>query len=239
MSSSGNTDPPDLASMRAEYNAPHVSFTEDQLVSGEPMAQFSAWFSEAQRCPSIAEANAMCLSTATLEGRPSARFVLLKGFSAEADFCFYTNYESRKAAELDSNPRAALTFYWAPLHRSVRVEGSVCRMSAGDVDAYFSSRPYASQIGAGASRQSTPIANRSVLIEQADALRVAYPEPGPVPRPQHWGGYRLTAESVEFWQGQSDRLHDRIRFRRAINVAASEPHVHTGTDGWVYDRLAP
>ncbi|XP_031836343.1 pyridoxine/pyridoxamine 5'-phosphate oxidase isoform X2 [Nomia melanderi] len=224
--------------MRMKYKDKHETFTEDKLVSKEPMGQFKAWFEEVCKTPQIMEPNTMFLGTATKDGIPSVRPVLLKGFSTEG-FKFYTNYGSRKGRELAENPNAALTFYWEPLNRAVRVEGKIEKTSAEDSDRYFQSRPYPSQIGAITSKQSTVIASRQTLMVKERELIAEFPE-GQVKRPDCWGGYIVIPRSVEFWQGQSDRLHDRIRFRRPkTNEKIDNVLVHQGDNGWVYERLSP
>ena len=227
-----------VESMRKPYKSRSEAFTEDQLTAREPFGQFRAWFDEACQTPGILEPNAMCLSTATVDGRPSARFVLLKGFGRDG-FRFFTNYRSRKAAELDSNPRAALTFFWEPLNRSVRVEGSVRRLSAEISESYFHSRPIGSQIGAALATQSSVIADRGVLERKEAELSAKHGDGNdPVPRPD-WGGYIVEPTEVEFWQGQTNRIHDRIRFRRRREGDEQDPQVGAGEEGWVYERLAP
>ncbi|XP_043219281.1 pyridoxine-5'-phosphate oxidase-like [Amphibalanus amphitrite] len=249
-----HSGPPEVnvEQMRHPYKDKRQAFTEDQLVAREPFGQFRDWFNQACATPAILEPNAMCLSTATADGRPSARFVLLKGFGHDG-FRFFTNYESRKAAELDSNPRAALTFYWEALNRSVRVEGSVSRLPEDVSEQYFHSRPISSQIGAALCRQSVVIPGRQMLEQREEELARRHADGSPVPRP-NWGGYIVRPHTVEFWQGQSNRVHDRIRFRRVDengesaengeseeNGSSSEDgsYVHKGEDGWVYERLAP
>jgi pyridoxamine 5'-phosphate oxidase len=188
----------------------------------DPLAQFAAWF-EAALAGEIYEPNAVALSTVAADGRPSSRMVLLKGFDAEG-FVFYTNLESRKALELAANPRAALLFWWDRLHRQVRVEGEVGPVGGQEVDAYFASRPYGSRIGALASPQSRVIDGRGGL--EARVAELAARHPGDVPRPRHWGGYRLRPGALEFWQGRPSRLHDRLRYTRS-------------KEGWRIERLAP
>ncbi|XP_003703175.2 pyridoxine/pyridoxamine 5'-phosphate oxidase isoform X1 [Megachile rotundata] len=228
----------DIGGMRLKYKDKSETFTEDHLVSKEPIGQFKAWFEEACKTPQIFEANAMFLATATKDGIPSVRAVLLKGYGTDG-FKFYTNYESRKGRELAENPNAALTFYWEPLRRGVRVEGKVKKTSAEDSDQYFNSRPYPSQIGSMASKQSTVIASRQTLMVKERELTAQFPE-GQVKRPEWWGGYIVVPHSVEFWQGQSDRLHDRIRFRRPKpKEKIDNVLVHQGDNGWVYERLSP
>ncbi|KAG5311830.1 PNPO oxidase, partial [Acromyrmex insinuator] len=238
----------DIGDMRIKYKDKHETFTDDDLISKEPMGQFKAWFEEACNTPGILEPNAMLLATATRQhffnlkiisdGIPSVRVLLLKGFGTEG-FKFYTNYDSRKGHELAENPHAALTFYWESLRRSVRIEGIAKKTSAEDSDHYFRSRPYENQIGSTASKQSSVIASRQTLIIKEKELLAKFPK-NQVKRPACWGGYLIVPHSVEFWQGQSDRLHDRIRFRRPkTNEKIDNILVHEGKDGWVYERLSP
>jgi pyridoxamine 5'-phosphate oxidase len=190
----------------------------------DPIAQFRAWFAEELAAAPI-EPNAMTLATATPDGHPSARMVLLKGFDA-AGFVFHTNYEGRKGHELERNPWAALVFYWPELERQVRVEGRVERLEQEGSDAYFASRPTGSQLGAWASRQSAVLPDRAAL--ERDLAEVTARFAGqPVPRPPFWGGYRVVPKAIEFWQGRQDRLHDRLRYRRGAD------------GGWVIERLSP
>ncbi|CAK9812972.1 Pyridoxine/pyridoxamine 5'-phosphate oxidase [Anthophora plagiata] len=227
-----------IEGMRIKYKDKSETFTEDQLVSKEPIGQFDAWFKEACNTPQIFEANVMFLATATKNGIPSVRAVLLKGYGAEG-FKFYTNYESRKGRELAENPCAAVTFYWEPLRRGVRIEGNVQKTSPEDSDRYFLNRPYSNQIGSMASKQSSVIASRQTLIVKERELLAQFPE-GQTKRPDNWGGYIIIPHSIEFWQGQSDRLHDRIRFRRhKLNEKIDNVLVHRGDNGWVYERLSP
>ncbi|KAM0726050.1 Pyridoxine/pyridoxamine 5'-phosphate oxidase [Formica fusca] len=228
----------DIGDMRIKYKDKRETFTEDNLISKEPIGQFKAWFEEVCNTPQILEPNAMLLATATRDGVPSMRAVLLKGFGTEG-FKFYTNYDSRKGHELAQNPHVALTFYWESLRRSVRIEGIAEKTSAEDSDRYFQSRPYANQIGSMSSKQSSVIASRQTLIIKERELLAKFPE-GQVKRPDCWGGYLVVPHSVEFWQGQSDRLHDRIRFRRPkANEKIDNILVHKGENGWVYERLSP
>ncbi|XP_021940561.1 pyridoxine-5'-phosphate oxidase-like isoform X2 [Zootermopsis nevadensis] len=230
----------DIGGMRKEYKGKSEIFTEKDLKGKEPFGQFKEWFEEACNHPSILEANAVCLATATKKGIPSARQVLLKGYGTEG-FRFFTNYNSRKSQELAENPHAALNFYWEALKKAVRVEGHVEKVSAAESDEYFHSRSIPSQIGAVVSEQSKPIASRDVLTKRNAELSEEYGDGSEqVPRPEHWGGFLVVPEVIEFWQGQTDRLHDRIRFRRQKNE--DEPDgvlLHQGDNGWVYERLSP
>ena len=208
-------------------SAMRVSYQRDSLdearAADRPLAQFTAWFDEAVTA-GVTEPNAMTLATVGPEGRPSTRIVLMKGFDAHG-VVFYTNYRSRKARELEAHPFVALQFHWVELERVVRIEGRAERTTPAESDAYFASRPVGSRIGAWASPQSEVIANREVLVSNADAASARYGENPP--RPEHWGGYRVLPEVWEFWQGRTSRLHDRLRYRLAPN------------SDWVRERLAP
>jgi pyridoxamine 5'-phosphate oxidase len=192
-------------------------------VAAEPIAQFRAWF-QAAREAGVYEPEAMTVSTVSADGRPTSRYVLLRGLD-ERGFAFYTNYHSAKARALGEQPDAALTFGWLPMHRSVRVEGRVERLAETESDAYFAVRPRAAQIGAWASPQSDVIAGREVL-ERAVAEAEARFAGRDVPRPPHWGGLLVRPDRVEFWQGRAGRLHDRVRYER-------------DGEGWRIERLAP
>jgi pyridoxamine 5'-phosphate oxidase len=200
------------------------SSLHEENLDPDPIRQFALWFDEATKS-AVPEPNAMTLATCTVDGRPSARIVLLRGVD-ERGFAFFTNYESRKARELDSNPWAALVFFWHDLERQVRVEGRVERVSAEDSDVYFHSRPESSRIGAWASPQSQVIPSREALEERFGDLENRFAD-GAISRPTNWGGYRLVPDTVEFWQGRPSRLHDRLRFTRRQH------------GDWLIERLAP
>ena len=187
-----------------------------------PIAVFNEWLADAREA-GVAVPEAMTVATADAAGRPSARMLLLKG-ADENGFTFFSGYESRKGRELDDNPRAALVFYWQPLGRQVRVEGTVRRLPPEASDAYWATRPPRSRAAAAASRQSSPIEDLSAL--ETEAERLLAENEGEVPRPERWGGYVLEPEAIELWQHRDDRLHDRLRFTRA-------------REGWVAERLAP
>lgn len=202
MSVRPSTSPQDLSRMRHEYSG---ELTEEDL-AGTWLEQFATWFADAVEA-GLPEPNAMLLATADGSGRPSARTVLLKGYD-QRGFTFFTNYESRKGQDLAANPRAGLVFPWYPLHRQVIVSGAVEKVSREETEEYFAVRPHGAQVGAWASPQSRVIASRDelqALVERAAAL----PEQG---APPHWGGFRVSPDEVEFWQGRESRLHDRLRY---------------------------
>ena len=211
---------PKLAAMREDYRAGGLSEAD---VATNPITQFQRWFDDAVE-GGVYEPNGMTLATVGEDGQPSARVVLLKGLD-QRGLTFYTNKDSRKGQQIAANGRAALTFWWGPLERQVRFEGVVGDVEADEADAYYASRPLGSRIGAWASPQSQVVASRDVLdqAEQAFTKKYAGGEP---PRPPHWGGYCLTPARVEFWQGRSSRLHDRLCYRLV-------------GDQWVIERLAP
>lgn len=211
-----------ISDIRRDYML--KSFDESHAASN-PFDQFKDWWEEATSVE-IDEVNAMTLATVDLNGKPSARIVLLKGYTHDG-FVFFTNYESAKGQELYANPNAALLFFWKELERQIRIEGSVEKISEADSDAYFHSRPAGSRIGAWVSPQSKVIPDRSFLEENYQKLLLQYPDENQVPRPPHWGGYIVKPESFEFWQGRSSRLHDRLRFTK------------NESGEWIRDRLAP
>jgi len=209
-----------ISSIRKDYQLHSLSESD---VHANPVVQFSQWWDEALKSD-IVEVNAMTLSTITAAGRPSARIVLLKGYD-EKGFVFYTNYESDKGQQLDANPYASLVFFWKELERQVRIEGKCERVSLEESDEYYNSRPLGSKLGAWASPQSKVIEGRENLDKNAAALLEQYAS-GEIPRPSHWGGYRVVTETIEFWQGRSNRLHDRIKYSHQDGA-------------WRIERLAP
>lgn len=223
----------DLSGQRREYDTPGL---ESGDVDADPLAQFGRWMADAQ-ASRTAEPTAVVLSTVGSQGRPSARTVLLKGIT-EGGFVVFTNYESRKGRELASNPWAALTFTWAELSRQVRVEGYVEHVDVAESDAYFASRPRGSQIGAWASPQSEPLADRDELVHRVEAATTRFAAIDHIPRPAHWGGLRLVPDRLEFWQGRADRLHDRLVYVPTDGETA-EPRATSRVSRWRIERLAP
>lgn len=195
----------DIASIRKDYKLKSLSENE---VDASPIEQFASWFKEAISAK-VEEVNAMLLGTSTLQGKPSSRVVLLKDFDHRG-MVFFTNYESKKGKELSENPAACLTFFWPQLERQIRIEGLVEKVSESESDEYFFSRPWESRVGAWVSAQSNKIESRDELEKTYEVLAQDFREKGMVPRPSHWGGFRLKPEFFEFWQGRPSRLHDRI-----------------------------
>ncbi|PLZ97294.1 pyridoxamine 5'-phosphate oxidase [Fischerella thermalis CCMEE 5268] len=210
-----------LADLRKDYTLQDLNETD---VAPDPFIQFQKWFDEALTAQ-LLEPNAMTVATATTDGKPSARMVLLKDFD-ERGFVFFTNYNSHKGQELAENPQAALVFWWAELERQVRICGRVEKVSENDSDRYFQSRPFNSRLGAWASNQSEVIESRIILEQRLQELKAKYKNQD-IPRPPHWGGLRVIPTEIEFWQGRSSRLHDRILYTRL-------------DDGdWKIQRLSP
>jgi len=208
-----------VADIRQNYEKSELL---EASLAADPFEQFTLWFNDALKA-GVPEINAMTLATTTLAGRPSARIVLLKGFDPQG-FVFFTNYLSRKGHELAENPYASLLFFWPALERQVRIEGVIEKAAAAESDAYFHSRPLGSRIGAWASPQSQPITREALEARTAELTESLGSTP---PRPEHWGGYRLAPDRVEFWQGRPSRLHDRLVFQRDASQA------------WSRVRLAP
>lgn len=214
-----------VAALRRHYR---LAGLDEHDLAPDPMSQFASWFQTALESMDevgLPEPNAMVVATADPSGRPSTRMVLLKAYDARG-FVFYTNYGSRKATELAANPQVSLHFPWLVLQRQVVVVGTAEKVPRAETEAYFASRPRGSQLGAWASRQSSVVSGRTDLEQAyAEAAR-RFPDGRPVPAPEHWGGFRVVPESVEFWQGRPDRMHDRLRYRRS-------------GDGWIVERLSP
>ncbi|MFD5025857.1 pyridoxamine 5'-phosphate oxidase [Streptomyces sp. NPDC058373] len=221
------------AAMRKQYRREGL---DASVLAAEPMEQFAHWFAEAAR-DGLYEPNAMIVSTADADGAPSSRTVLLKQYDRRG-FVFYTNYGSRKAADLDANPHVALVFPWHPLARQVLVTGTAAKVSRDETAAYFRTRPHGSQLGAWASAQSTPVPDRTALDTAYADLAARHPEGEEIPVPPHWGGYRVTPRTVEFWQGRENRLHDRLRYVRLGADRDDGPDGAAGS-GWRVERLAP
>ena len=212
----------DIAAIRKEYRLQSLNETDAQ---DEPMQQFDRWWQDALHSR-IEEVNAMTLVTATREGKPSARIVLLKGYD-ENGFCFFTNYASKKGQELGGNPQAALVFFWKELERQVRIEGIAEKLSEEESDTYFNSRPPESRLGAWSSPQSAVIGSRDILESNMAEYKEKFGR-STIPRPPHWGGYRIVPALIEFWQGRENRLHDRLQYTRDLH-----------SERWSRVRLAP
>jgi len=211
----------DVASFRRDYH--HAELRRDRLRS-DPVEQFHDWIKEADACPAILESTAMALSTASPGGEVSSRMVLLKGYGTDG-FRFFTNTESRKASQIASNGSVSLLFYWEALERQIQINGKASLLPASETETYFSSRPRGSRIGAWASRQSEVIENRGYLERRVTELETRF-EGKEVPTPSFWSGYLVVPETIEFWQGRPNRLHDRFRYRR-------------DTGGWIIERISP
>lgn len=209
-----------IADLRREYARARL---DEGQVGADPLAEFGRWFTQAQEAQ-VLEPNAMTLATATRDGIPSARVVLLKGYD-ERGFVFFTDYRSQKGTELEQNPQASLVFFWPELERQVRISGPVSVVSRDESEAYFQTRPRPSQLSTWVSSQSQVIAGRKLLEDGVKKVEGQFP--GQVPLPPHWGGFRVTPETVEFWQGRESRLHDRLRYLRKKG------------GGWQVERLSP
>lgn len=209
-----------ISSIRRDYQLKSLS---EYDVHPDAMAQFTRWWDEAVHSD-IDEVNAMTLATVAPDGMPSARIVLLKGYDAQG-FVFFTNYESEKGRQLQFQKNASLLFFWKELERQIRIEGTVEKIPSAESDVYYDSRPFGSRLGAWASPQSQPIESREWLEKRLETISEAYNESN-IKRPAHWGGYRVSPKSIEFWQGRSNRLHDRIKYTRSEK-------------GWQFVRLAP
>jgi pyridoxamine 5'-phosphate oxidase len=220
-----DTSAPHLAALRREYGDHGLDVPD---LEPDPITMFRRWMDDTV-ASGLHEPNAMVVSTVSAQGRPSSRMVLLKGVD-ERGFVFFTNYESRKGDDIAANPHVALLFPWHDLQRQVRVEGTAARVSTEESEAYFGSRPRESQLGAWASPQSRVVASRSALDERYGGVLAQFAELDHVPVPPHWGGFRVSPEVVEFWQGRKGRMHDRLRYRRRED----DPHAP-----WAVDRLAP
>nr|WSX54636.1 pyridoxamine 5'-phosphate oxidase [Streptomyces sp. NBC_00974] len=214
--------------MRKQYRSHLVS---EESLAEEPMGQFAHWFKDAAEA-NVFEPNAMIVSTATPDGRPSSRTVLLKRFDARG-FVFFTNYGSRKGLEIAANPFVSLLFPWHPIARQVVVTGTAARIGRDETAAYFRSRPHGSQLGAWASEQSTVVASRAELDRRYAELEARYPEGEQVPVPPQWGGIRVVPDAVEFWQGHENRLHDRLKY------VLDEDSEAGGAGKWRVERLCP
>lgn len=209
-----------IADIRNDYR---LSTLDEKDIATNPIEQFTRWWHDALNSKVI-EVNAMTLATSSKDGKPSARIVLLKDYD-ERGFVFYTNYKSHKGKELDENPNAALIFFWKEIERQVRIEGTVEKVSAEESDAYFNSRPEGSRIAAWSSPQSAVISNRELLEQNVSNYKEEFKNS--IPRPPHWGGYRVMPLKIEFWQGRTSRLHDRVEFTK------------TSEGSWKAERLAP
>lgn len=210
-----------IADIRTDYR---MAALDEATAGDNPISFFSKWFTEAEHAQ-ITEVNAMTLATVDAQNKPHARIVLLKGLD-ERGFSFYTNYNSAKGKDMSAHPEAALVFFWKELERQVRVEGRIERVSDAESDAYFNSRPEGSRLGAWASPQSEEITDRHILDKRYTEYKNKYPG-NDIPRPPYWGGYRVLPTRIEFWQGRSNRMHDRIVF------------TENGSEGWTKSRLAP
>jgi len=232
----------DLHGMRKSYGKDLDAYFEHSISAFEPIAEFTSWFNYAEKNCKLGyeEINAMALATATKDGKPSCRMVLLKGYGKDG-FRFYTNYASRKGQELDQNPWASLMFYWPSINRSIRIEGFVSKMPIASAEEYWTKRPILSQASAFVSQQSRPVATRQELEDRIKEVKTKFMDESKlIPRPENWGGYVLVPNQFEFWHGSEDRLHDRILFRKLKpNEIVDDKCLRKGEDDWFYERLQP
>lgn len=229
----------DLSDMRKPYRDQDDGIEESQLPSKDPVKLFEAWFNMVKASGSVYEPNAFCISTASKDGQPSSRMVLLKGFD-EDGFRFFTHYSSQKGQNIAENPKVAMLFYWDSFNRQVRIEGTAHRLSQDVAEAYFKRRPQSSQIGAAISDQCSLIGSREALMKKYDDLKAELGEAIP-PKPTTWGGYLIKPERFEFWQGNTNRVHDRIMFRRPKSEGEKVDGRLTkeAENGWLIERMLP
>ncbi|ESO09915.1 hypothetical protein HELRODRAFT_73175 [Helobdella robusta] len=224
--------------MRRPYKNKNSTFDIENVLKKDPFDIFCNWFSEACEDENVIEPNAMALATSSKQGIPTVRMVLLKGYD-DKGFTFFTNYKSRKGTDLESNPEAHLLFYWPSLHRQIRIGGSVSKLSEIESAEYFKFRPRASQISCYVSEQSQPVSGKNELEERRMHAEQLF-ENKEVEKPEFWGGYILTPRNFEFWQGQTDRFHDRVYFRKLLqDEDASNNCIKKAENGWVYEILCP
>lgn len=228
----------DLSDMRKPYRDQDDGIEESQLPSKDPIKLFEAWFNMTKESNTVYEPNAFCICTASKEGQPSARMVLLKGFDDDG-FRFFTHYSSQKGQNIDENPKVAMLFYWDSFNRQVRIEGKAERLPEEAGEAYFKRRPQTSQIGAAISDQSSLIESRDALMKRYNDLKSELGEQIP-PKPATWGGYLVRPERFEFWQGNTNRVHDRIIFRRRRkDEQVDERMTHEVENNWLMERMLP
>lgn len=228
----------DLSGMRKPYRDQDDGIEESQLPSKDPIKLFEAWFNLAKESGTVYEPNAFCICTASKDGQPSARMVLLKGFGDDG-FRFFTHYTSQKGRNIAENPKVSMLFYWDSFNRQVRVEGKAQRLPEHLSDEYFKKRPQSSQIGAAISDQCSLIESREALMKKYDDLKAELGEQVPA-RPKTWGGYLVVPERFEFWQGNTNRVHDRIMFRRPVGEENVDGRLsRKAENGWIMERMLP
>ncbi|KAG9508957.1 Pyridoxine-5'-phosphate oxidase, partial [Fragariocoptes setiger] len=228
----------DLSHLRKPYRDSSEAVKEDALPSLNPVKLFENWFNLVKESESVYEPNAVCVSTVNAEGRPSSRMVLLKGFGDDG-FRFFTHYTSQKGRELEQNPNIALLFYWDSFNRQVRIEGKAHKLPQEDVEAYFKRRPKTSQLGAAISDQCSLISDRKALMDRYHALEKKIGD-GDVPKPEKWGGFLVVPDKFEFWQGNTDRVHDRLIFRKSGPNETINPQLTKPAENcWVLERMLP